>query len=68
VKIACPTIALWGADFGAVGKMFDMPRRWAERANDLRAAPIERCGNLPHEQGPEAVNALLLEFLRDWRG
>ncbi|MBO9621247.1 MAG: alpha/beta hydrolase [Sphingomonas sp.] len=68
VKIACPTLALWGADFAAVGKMFDMPRVWAEMANDLRTAAIERCGHLPHEERPEAVNALLLDFLQGWRG
>jgi pimeloyl-ACP methyl ester carboxylesterase len=68
VKIACPTLALWGADFGAVGRMFDMPKVWAEMAEDLRAVPIERCGHLPHEERPEAVNALLLEFLQGWQG
>jgi haloacetate dehalogenase len=30
--------------------------------------PIERCGHLPHEERPEAVNALLLDFLDGWNG
>ena len=34
VKIACPTLALWGADYYAVGKMFDMPQVWAEMAGE----------------------------------
>lgn len=68
VKIACPTLALWGADFGAVGKMFDMPKVWAEMADNLKAVPIPRCGHLPHEERPQAVNALLLEFLQGWQG
>lgn len=68
IKIACPTLALWGADFGAVGKLFDMPKVWAEMADDLRAVAIERCGHLPHEERPEAVNALLLDFLEGWKG
>jgi pimeloyl-ACP methyl ester carboxylesterase len=68
VKIACPTLALWGADYSAVGKLFDMPKVWAEMADNLRAVPIERCGHLPHEERPEAVNALLLEFLQGWKG
>jgi haloacetate dehalogenase len=68
VKIACPTLALWGADFGAVGQMFDMPKVWAEMADTLRAVPIERCGHLPHEERPAAVNALLLDFLDGWAG
>jgi haloacetate dehalogenase len=66
VKITCPTMALWGANFGAVGEMFDMPKVWGEMAENLRAVPIERCGHLPHEERPEVVNALLLEFLQGW--
>lgn len=68
VKIACPTLALWGESFGAVGKMFDMPKVWAEMADNLKAVAIPRCGHLPHEERPEAVNALLLEFLQGWQG
>jgi len=68
VKINCPTLALWGANFGAVGEMFDMPKVWGEMAENLRAVPIDRCGHLPHEGRPEAVNALLLECLQGWTG
>ncbi|AWH21669.1 MULTISPECIES: alpha/beta hydrolase [Stenotrophomonas] len=68
VRIACPTLALWGAEFEAVGRMFDMPQVWAEMAENLRAVAIERCGHLPHEERPEVVNGLLMEFLQDWRG
>ncbi|PTQ07490.1 alpha/beta hydrolase [Sphingomonas oleivorans] len=68
IKIGCPVLSLWGADFGAVGKLFDMPSVWAEMASDLRAEAIPNCGHLPHEERPEAVNALLLEFLQGWQG
>ncbi|WP_258604514.1 hypothetical protein [Mesorhizobium sp. AR10] len=37
----------WGANFGAAGKMFDVPKVWAEMADNLRAVPIERCGHPP---------------------
>lgn len=67
-KIKCPVLSLWGADFGAVGKLFDMPAVWAEMAENLQAVAIPRCGHLPHEERPEAVNALLLEFLAGWAG
>jgi pimeloyl-ACP methyl ester carboxylesterase len=68
VKIACPTLALWGADYYAVGKMFDMPRVWAEMAGDLRNHAIPQCGHLPQEEQPEIVNRLLLDFLEGWIG
>jgi haloacetate dehalogenase len=48
--------------------MFDMPTVWAEMAHDLRAEAIEQCGHLPHEEQPDRVNGLLLEFPADWRG
>jgi haloacetate dehalogenase len=67
-KISCPVLSLWGADFEAVGKMFDMTAVWTEMADDLRAEAIERCGHLPHEEQPEKVNGLLIEFLETWRG
>jgi pimeloyl-ACP methyl ester carboxylesterase len=66
VKIACPTLSLWGADFHAVGKLFDMAAIWAEMAIDLRTLPIDRCGHLPQEEQPEQVNAALLDFLAGW--
>ena len=68
VKIACPTMALWGADFYAVGQMFDMAAIWAEMASDLRAEAIPRCGHLPQEERPVEVNSLLLDFLKPWKG
>lgn len=67
-KIACPVLSLWGAEFGAVGQMFDMAAIWAEMADDLTTAAIPRCGHLPHEERPEEVNRLLLDFLDGWRG
>lgn len=66
IKIACPTLSLWGADFHAVGKMFDMAAIWAEMASDLRTLPIPECGHLPQEEQPEQVNAALLDFLQGW--
>ncbi len=68
VKIACPVMSLWGNDFHAVGKLFDMRSVWAEMADDLRAHAIEECGHLPQEEQPEKVNALLMDFLEGWKG
>jgi haloacetate dehalogenase len=67
-KIGCPVLSLWGANFEAVGQMFDMPAIWSEMASDVRTVAIEECGHLPHEEQPERVNELLLEFLEQWTG
>jgi haloacetate dehalogenase len=67
-KISCRVLSLWGADFGAVGNLFDMKMIWSEMAENLSVAPIERCDHLPQEERPEVVNGLLLDFLRGWNG
>ncbi|MET0320542.1 MAG: alpha/beta hydrolase [Duganella sp.] len=68
IKIACPTLSLWGAEFHAVGKMFDMAAIWREMASDLRTVAIPHAGHLPQEEQPELVNAALVEFLEGWKG
>jgi haloacetate dehalogenase len=68
VKIACPVMSLWGRDFELVGEMFDMPRVWAEMASNLVTHAIPECGHLPHEEKPEEINRLLIDFLAGWKG
>ena len=66
--IDAPTLALWGADFEAVGQMYDVLEVWRGMARDVRGVALERCGHLPHEEQPERVNAELLAFLQGWEG
>jgi haloacetate dehalogenase len=68
VKIACPVMSLWGAEFYAVGKMFDMPKVWAEIASNLVTHAIPRSGHLPQEEQPDIVNRVLVGFLDGWQG
>lgn len=66
-KLACPTLALWGAEFEAA-KFIDMAEVWRSMADDLTTAPIALSGHLPQEEQPDAVNAALLAFLAPWKG
>ncbi len=68
VPIKVPTLALWGAEFYAVGKMFDMAEVWRCMATDIRTSAIAQAGHLPQEEQPEIVNAQLLDFLQSWKG
>jgi haloacetate dehalogenase len=68
VKIACPVMLLRGRDFKLVGEMFDMPRVWAAMASNLVTHAIPECGHLPHEEKPEEINRLLIDFLAGWKG
>jgi len=68
VKINAPVMSLWGADFYAVGKLFDMLKIWSEMASNLIIHAISNCGHLPQEEQPDVANKLLLNFLNGWHG
>jgi len=62
-QLAQPLRVLWGAH-GAVGRCFDVPALWRERAAqaDGRALP---CGHYIPEEAPEALAAEALSFFTD---
>lgn len=66
--IQCPVLALWGADFEAVGKAFDVLEVWKGMAHDIRGVAIPECGHLCQEERPDVVNGELMKFLADWTG
>jgi len=68
VKIACPTLSIWGAEFDGVGKSFDMPAIWSEMATHLKTFEVPQCGHVPQEEQPGIVNQLLIDFLDSWVG
>lgn len=61
--ITRPTLLIWAKDDQALGydELVPPTSRWVE---DLRVEPIERCGHFVHQEQPERVNRLLLDFLR----
>jgi hypothetical protein len=48
-QVLCPCFPLWGEDFSAVGRLFDMKAVWSEMAENLSAAPVGHRGHLPQE-------------------
>lgn len=66
--IDCPVLSLWGAEFDAVGRAYDVAEVWRGMASDLRAVAIPECGHLGQEERPDVVNAELLAFLDSWNG
>jgi Predicted hydrolases or acyltransferases (alpha/beta hydrolase superfamily) len=66
--IDCPVLSLWGAEFDAVGRAYDVAEVWRGMASDLRAVAIPECGHLCQEERPDVVNAELLAFLDSWNG
>ena len=55
-----PMRVLWGAH-GVVGRYFDVPALWRERASDVTAAALD-CGHYIAEEAPQALLAEALAF------
>lgn len=63
VKVACPVLALWGAN-GAMGTQFNVLETWRERALNVSGRSLA-CGHWMPEQLPEEVYSELINFLKD---
>jgi haloacetate dehalogenase len=60
-KIACPLLLLWGAQ-GLVGRMYDVPAVWRERASNVSGKALA-CGHWLAEEVPNETLAELRVFL-----
>jgi haloacetate dehalogenase len=63
-KVACPLLVLWAKN-APMGRLFDVPATWRERASDVSDLSKALPGghNLP-ESAPKEVTATLQAFLR----
>jgi haloacetate dehalogenase len=63
-KVACPLLVLWARD-APLGRLFDVPATWRERASEVSAQSKVLAGghNLP-SGSPKEVTAELQAFLR----
>ena len=62
-KIVCPVLALWGAK-GLVGKLYDVPATWREKAvSDVEGHALP-CGHFLPEEQPDLTAAYLIDFLQ----
>jgi haloacetate dehalogenase len=61
-KVACPLLALWGAN-GRIASAFDVLATWRERATDVRGRALP-CGHYLPEEAPEESLRELLAFFR----
>ncbi|MBA2465749.1 MAG: alpha/beta hydrolase, partial [Nocardioidaceae bacterium] len=66
--IGCPVLSMWGEDFDAVGRAYDVAAIWQLMGTDVRTVSIPQCGHLCQEERPDVVNQELLAFLASWRG
>jgi haloacetate dehalogenase len=60
-KLACPLLALWGAE-GVVERCYDVLEVWRERAADVTGKALP-CGHFLAEEAPGETLAELLDFL-----
>jgi haloacetate dehalogenase len=60
-KVACRTLALWGAH-GVMHKLFDIPATWRQRCTDVRADSLPG-GHFFVDQFPDKTTSILMNFL-----
>jgi haloacetate dehalogenase len=61
-KIACPLLALWGAE-GVIERSYPVLDIWRERAADVTGKALP-CGHFLAEEAPEETLAALVEFFQ----
>lgn len=61
-KVACPTLAFYGAE-GVIAKLFDIPAEWRKRCIDVRSASLPG-GHFFVDQFPDETARILMDFLR----
>jgi haloacetate dehalogenase len=63
-KVACPLLVLWAKN-APMGRLFDVPATWRQRASDVsdQSEALPGGHNLP-EGSPKEVTASLQRFLR----
>ena len=62
LKLSQPLRVLWG-EHGAVGKCFDVPGLWAERAHDMSGRSLP-CGHYIAEEAPELLLEEAFQFFK----
>jgi haloacetate dehalogenase len=60
-KLEMPVLALWG-DKGLVGRLYDVPLTWREKAVEVEGMPLPCAHFLPEEVPDETANALIRFF------
>jgi haloacetate dehalogenase len=61
-RIRAPLLLLWGAK-GLVGRVFDVPTVWGERAVEVSGEALDCAHYLPEEKPDETASALARFFL-----
>ena len=65
-RISCPLLVLWGAR-GFVGRNYDVPALWREKAGRVSGAALD-CGHFLPEEAPSEVAQRLRQFILDNSG
>lgn len=62
-RVEAPTLMIWGENDLAIGNEFSYAtEQWVR---DFRVHHVPNCGHFVHEEQPEQVNRLILDFLSD---
>ena len=61
--IETPLLVMWGKN-GTVGRLWDVPSVWKERASNVTDLGVENCGHFIPEEEPEITYNAIMDFLK----
>lgn len=66
-NVRCPVLAVWGGDdpWTPVDGGMHPGNKFHERCDDFELHTIPNCGHCPHDEAPDAVNALILPWMNN---
>ncbi len=62
-----PLLLLWGQEDRMIPRQFIRPEHYLQYNSRLTLIELERVGHCPHDEVPDRVNALILDWLHSWQ-
>jgi pimeloyl-ACP methyl ester carboxylesterase len=61
-----PLLLIWGKEDRMIPKKFAQPDQYVRCNAKLQLVELENAGHCPHDEQPEVVNQVVVEWLRSW--
>ncbi len=65
--LTVPMLLIWGQQDRMIPKQFARPSQYGEYNPKLQLVELENAGHCPHDECPEQVNRVILDWLGTWK-
>jgi pimeloyl-ACP methyl ester carboxylesterase len=66
-ELQIPILLLWGKQDRMIPRRFVRPSQFVEYNPNLQLVELDNAGHCPHDECPEQVNQLILDWLKSWQ-